>query len=56
MTQEQTPTPQDEQDERAQRAKEHVDPASNPGPPGNPDTDEDALAKGRDKLDGTLPY
>ena len=32
------------------------DPAKNPGPPGNPEVEEDAVAKGQEKLDGTLPH
>lgn len=55
MTKEQTPKPQDDQ-QTPDPTKEHVDPAKNPGPPANPETEADAVEKGREKLDRTLPY
>jgi hypothetical protein len=56
MTEEQTPNPQDDQQAPPDPTKEHVDPATNPGPPGNPETESDAVEKGQEKLDRTLPY
>lgn len=32
------------------------DPAKNPGPPGNPEVEEESVSKGQEKLDRTLPH
>lgn len=43
-------------DDHVDSTREHVDPSSAPGPPGNPETDDRAVQEGEEKLDRTLPH
>ena len=57
MTETPDPTTQDPAaDEQADSTREHVDPAQAPGPPGNPEADDQAIREGEEKLDRTLPH
>ena len=56
MTTDPQHTPPDGQQDEQDPDKQHVDPATNPGPPGNTDTEDEAVAQGRETLERTLPY
>jgi hypothetical protein len=43
-------------DELKERASATTDPADNPGPRGNPPTEQDSVERGEDKLERVKPY